>query len=65
MPLEKGEKVVIRGEICGVVQYVGHVDSLNFPEIYVGLRLSQCSKYCYNFKSPNYGLFIIYVPLSF
>ncbi|GBM95524.1 hypothetical protein AVEN_44996-1 [Araneus ventricosus] len=40
-PLRKGERVVISGEICGTVCYVGHVESLSFPEIFIGLYLDE------------------------
>lgn len=40
-PLKKGDKVVISGELMGTVCYIGHVDKLSFPEIYVGLHLDE------------------------
>ncbi|GIY59381.1 CAP-Gly domain-containing protein [Caerostris extrusa] len=40
-PLRKGDRVVITGEICGTVCYIGHVESLSFPEIYIGLYLDE------------------------
>ena len=44
-PLEIGAKVIIRGELCGTVEYVGHVEALDFPEIQVGIKFSEASKY--------------------
>ncbi|XP_055951588.1 uncharacterized protein LOC129987656 [Argiope bruennichi] len=40
-PLKKGERVIISGEISGTVCYVGHVESLSFPEIFIGLYLDE------------------------
>lgn len=44
-PLEKGMKIIIRGELCGIVEYIGHVEALDFPEIQVGIKFSEASKY--------------------
>ncbi|XP_054715205.1 uncharacterized protein LOC129224684 [Uloborus diversus] len=40
-PLNNGDKIVISGEICGTVCYVGHIDSLQKSEIYVGLCVDE------------------------
>lgn len=44
VPLRHGEKVVIQGELWGVVQYIGHIESLDFPQIYVGVQLEAPGK---------------------
>ncbi|GFX30570.1 CAP-Gly domain-containing protein [Trichonephila clavipes] len=40
-PLKKGDRVVISGEISGTVCYVGHVETLTFPDIFIGLYLDE------------------------
>ncbi|GFQ80362.1 CAP-Gly domain-containing protein [Trichonephila clavata] len=40
-PLKKGDRVVISGEISGTVCYVGHVEALTFPDIFIGLYLDE------------------------
>ncbi|KAG8183119.1 hypothetical protein JTE90_024428 [Oedothorax gibbosus] len=64
-PLKKGDKVVISGEISGTVCYIGHVDKLSFPEIFVGLHLDEAVGDCngsieekiYFETPPGYGMF--------
>lgn len=53
-------KVIIRGELDGIVKYVGHVDTLNFPEVYVGIKLSEAGKYLFIYSVfNNYALILI------
>ncbi|KFM78357.1 CAP-Gly domain-containing linker protein 4, partial [Stegodyphus mimosarum] len=69
-PLKKGDKVVILGELCGTVQYVGHIDSQGFSEVFVGLYLDEAvgdsngsiGGKTYFSVPERYGLF---VPLSY
>lgn len=65
-PLEKGMKVIIRGELCGSVEYVGHVETLNFPEIHVGIKFNEAvgdsdgsiHKKVYFSVPKNHGMFV-------
>ncbi|XP_015925409.1 uncharacterized protein [Parasteatoda tepidariorum] len=45
-PLKNGDRIVVAGEICGSVVYFGHIDELNFPEIFVGLHLDEAVGDC-------------------